>query len=112
MFRDNDPGIRRGYGRADGMAAFMGTLATRLVPLPAKDPECKGIVERRNHRFHLPRHARGRPSHRARDRWSPRNSRRTLSPWNSTDSSEPVSEAGRTADPRYFAEGPNLSIPT
>lgn len=26
----------------------MGTLATRLVLLPAKDPESKGVVERRN----------------------------------------------------------------
>jgi len=27
---------------------FMGTLATRLVLLPPKDPESKGVVERRN----------------------------------------------------------------
>lgn len=45
---DNEPGIGRGARRADGVAAFMGTLATRLVLLPPKDPESKGIVERRN----------------------------------------------------------------
>ncbi len=45
---DNEPGIGRGQRRADGVAAFMGTLATRLVLLPPKDPESKGIVERRN----------------------------------------------------------------
>jgi hypothetical protein len=48
---DNEPGIGRGTRRADGVAAFMGTLATRLVLLPPKDPESKGIVERRNHWF-------------------------------------------------------------
>lgn len=45
---DNEPGIGRGARRAEGVAAFMGTLATRLVLLPPKDPESKGIVERRN----------------------------------------------------------------
>ncbi len=45
---DNEPGIGRGSRRADGVASFMGTLATRLVLLPPKDPESKGIVERRN----------------------------------------------------------------
>lgn len=45
---DNEPGIGRGSRRAEGVAAFMGTLATRLVLLPPKDPESKGIVERRN----------------------------------------------------------------
>ena len=39
---DNEPGIGRGARRADGVAAFMGTLATRLVLLPPKDPESKG----------------------------------------------------------------------
>lgn len=48
LFWDNEPGIGRGSRRADGVAAFMGTLATRLVLLPPKDPESKGIVERRN----------------------------------------------------------------
>ena len=48
---DNEPGIGRGSGRAEGVAAFMGTLATRLVLLPPRDPESKGIVERRNHWF-------------------------------------------------------------
>src|SRR6478735_1097850 len=37
-----------GQRRADGVAAFMGTLAARLVLLPPKDPESKGVVERRN----------------------------------------------------------------
>ena len=45
---DNEPGIGRGTRRAEGVAAFMGTLATTLVLLPPKDPESKGIVERRN----------------------------------------------------------------
>lgn len=45
---DNEPGIGRGQRRADGVASFMGTLATRLVLLPPNDPQSKGIVERRN----------------------------------------------------------------
>ncbi len=45
---DNEPGIGRGKRHADGVDAFMGTLATKLVLLPPRDPESKGIVERRN----------------------------------------------------------------
>jgi len=45
---DNEPGIGRGRRRAEGVASFMGTLATRLVLLPPNDPESKGLVERRN----------------------------------------------------------------
>ena len=45
---DNEPGIGRGQRRAEGVAAFMGALASRLVLLPPRDPESKGIVERRN----------------------------------------------------------------
>jgi hypothetical protein len=45
---DNEPGIGRGKRHAVGVDAFMGTLATRLVLLPPRDPESKGIVERRN----------------------------------------------------------------
>ena len=45
---DNEPGIGRGRRHAEGVASFMGTLATRLVLLPPRDPESKGIVERRN----------------------------------------------------------------
>jgi hypothetical protein len=45
---DNAPGIGRGPRRAEGVASFVGTLATRLVLLPPKDPESKGVVERRN----------------------------------------------------------------
>ena len=48
---DNEPGIGRGKRRADGVTAFMGTLATQLVMLPPRDPESKGIVERRNNWF-------------------------------------------------------------
>jgi hypothetical protein len=44
---DNEPGIGPGQRRADGVAAFMGTLATKLVLLPPRDPEFKGVVERR-----------------------------------------------------------------
>jgi hypothetical protein len=45
---DNEPGIGRGLRRAEGVASFMGTLATKLVLLKPRDPESKGIVERRN----------------------------------------------------------------
>jgi hypothetical protein len=45
---DNEPGIGRGQRRADGVAAFMGALAAKLVLLPPRDPESKGVVERRN----------------------------------------------------------------
>lgn len=45
---DNEPGIGRGQRRAEGVASFMGTLATKLVLLPSRDPESKGVVERRN----------------------------------------------------------------
>jgi hypothetical protein len=45
---DNEPGIGRGQRRAEGVAAFTGTLATRLVLLRPRDPESKGVVERRN----------------------------------------------------------------
>lgn len=48
MIWDNEPGIGRGRRHADGVDAFMGTLATRLVLLPPRDPESKGVVERRN----------------------------------------------------------------
>jgi len=45
---DNERGIGRGPHRSEGVPAFMGTLATRLVLLRPRDPESKGIVERRN----------------------------------------------------------------
>jgi Mu transposase, C-terminal domain/Helix-turn-helix domain of resolvase len=45
---DNESGIGRGGKLADGVAAFTGTLATRIVQLRPRDPESKGIVERRN----------------------------------------------------------------
>ncbi len=45
---DNEPGIGRGHRRAEGVEQFMGTLATKLVLLPPRDPESKGLVERRN----------------------------------------------------------------
>jgi transposase len=45
---DNEKGIGRGPHRSLGVPAFMGTLATRLVLLPPRDPESKGVVERRN----------------------------------------------------------------
>lgn len=45
---DNEPGIGRGQRRAEGVASFMGTLATTLVLLAPRDPESKGLVERRN----------------------------------------------------------------
>ena len=45
---DNEPGIGRGQRRAEGVTSFMGTLATKLVLLAPRDPESKGVVERRN----------------------------------------------------------------
>ena len=44
---DNEPGIGR-RGVTEPVAVFAGTLATKVVLLPPKDPESKGIVERRN----------------------------------------------------------------
>ncbi len=48
---DNEAGIGRRGRLAAGVAAFCGTLATKLVQLPPHDPEYKGIVERRNRFF-------------------------------------------------------------
>jgi transposase len=45
---DNETGIGRGGRLAEGVAAFTGMLATRIVQLRPRDPESKGIVERRN----------------------------------------------------------------
>jgi hypothetical protein len=45
---DNESGIGRRQRPAEGVGAFMGTLATKLVLLPPRDPESKGLVERRN----------------------------------------------------------------
>jgi hypothetical protein len=45
---DNEAGIGRGGRLAAGVAAFTGTLATRIVQLRPYDPESKGIVERAN----------------------------------------------------------------
>ena len=44
---DNEPGIGR-RGVTEPVAVFAGTLATKVVLLPRKDPQSKGIVERRN----------------------------------------------------------------
>ncbi len=48
---DNEAGIGRRGKLADGVSAFTGTLATRVVQLKPYDPESKGIVERRNQFF-------------------------------------------------------------
>jgi hypothetical protein len=45
---DNETGIGRGGRLAEGVAAFMGTMAAELVQLKPYDPESKGIVERAN----------------------------------------------------------------
>jgi hypothetical protein len=45
---DNESGIGRRNRLAHGVGEFCGTLATRLHQLKAKDPESKGVVERRN----------------------------------------------------------------
>jgi len=47
---DNESGIGRGRRHAAGVDLFMGTLATKLVLLPPRDPESKGVVERRTRR--------------------------------------------------------------
>ncbi|MFK5636151.1 IS21 family transposase [Ornithinimicrobium sp. LYQ103] len=47
---DNEPGIGRGKV-TEPVAVFAGTLATKVVLLPPRDPESKGIVERRNRFF-------------------------------------------------------------
>jgi hypothetical protein len=48
---DNETGIGRGGKLAGGVAAFCGTLATRVVQCRPRDPESKGIVERHNGYF-------------------------------------------------------------
>lgn len=45
---DNEAGIGRRGRLADGVAAFTGTLATKLVQAKPFDPETKGVVERAN----------------------------------------------------------------
>jgi Mu transposase, C-terminal domain/Helix-turn-helix domain of resolvase len=45
---DNETGIGRGKRHAEGVGAFTGTLATTLLRLKPRDPESKGVVERRN----------------------------------------------------------------
>jgi transposase len=47
---DNEPGIGRGK-LTEPVAVFAGTLATKVVLLPPRDPESKGLVERRNRFF-------------------------------------------------------------
>ena len=45
---DNETAIGRRGRLAAGVAEFCGTLATRVHQLKARDPESKGVVERRN----------------------------------------------------------------
>lgn len=45
---DNETGIGRRGRLAAGVAEFCGTLTTRVHQLKARDPESKGVVERRN----------------------------------------------------------------
>jgi transposase len=47
---DNEPGIGR-RRVTEPVAVFAGTLATKVVLLPPRDPESKGLVERRNRFF-------------------------------------------------------------
>lgn len=47
---DNEPGIGR-RKVTEPVAVFAGTLATKVVLLPPRDPESKGLVERRNRFF-------------------------------------------------------------
>jgi hypothetical protein len=48
---DNESGIGRGKGHAEGVGVFTGTLATTLQRLKPHDPESKALVERRNGYF-------------------------------------------------------------
>lgn len=48
---DNEAGIGRGKRLTEPTAVFAGTLATKMVLLPPRDPESKGVVERRNGYF-------------------------------------------------------------
>ena len=43
---DNEAGIGRRNRLAEGVVGFMGTLGSRIVQLPPRDPESKGVVER------------------------------------------------------------------
>ena len=45
---DNETGVGQRGRLAVGVAEFCGTLATRVHQLKARDPESKGVVERRN----------------------------------------------------------------
>lgn len=45
---DNETGIGRRGRLAGGVGQFCGTLATRIHQLKVRDPESKGVVERRN----------------------------------------------------------------
>ncbi len=45
---ENESGVGQHGRLAQGVAAFAGTLATRVAKLKPYDPESKGIVERRN----------------------------------------------------------------
>jgi len=45
---DNEAGIGRGGRLAEGVAAWCGTLGTRIKQAPPYDPETKGVVERAN----------------------------------------------------------------
>ncbi len=45
---DNEAGIGRRGHLAEGVAGFVGTLATRVVQCKPFDPESKGVVERAN----------------------------------------------------------------
>lgn len=47
---DNEPGIGR-RSVTEPVAVFAGTLASKVVLLPPRDPESKGIVEHRNRFF-------------------------------------------------------------
>lgn len=48
LIRDNEPGTGQMGRLAQGVAAFAGTLATKVVQLRPDDPDSKSIVERRN----------------------------------------------------------------
>src|SRR5205823_14724568 len=62
---DNETGIGQRGRLAAGVAEFCGTLATRVHQLKARDPESKGVVERRNgsrHRLCRAASSRRRPT--------------------------------------------------
>ena len=105
---DNEPGIGQKGRLAQGVAAFAGTLATKVVQLRPYDPESKGIVERRNGWFEtsfMPgRHVRlagglQRPARRLAGEGERAGRAHDQGPPGRSDRARPVADAAVAADP-------------